>query len=373
MKANICLVGQDPDTVRTLAAALQDIGHQVVVCEVPNTVVTRCKEAQFDVIFVDALIHNYNEILRDLNDSCPETEVVVITTYAFPESMITSDALSIVGYLIKPLTEAKIKNIITRALRQGELSRENRRLLLAVTSAKKEWEATVDAIEDPIFITDFDYTIIRANLALFRKLGKGVKEVVGRKCYEILHASPRELEECPGKRARDTGEPVTETRMFAALKHRCLCSVYPQVFASRGGLVHYIREPAVDVKQQAKTLTKYERLFDDASIPIIFVSANELMVTDANQKAISLFGYEPEEILNVDLESLFTKPLRESIISNIVGQARHGEPPLKVKLLDHNMNEIDAFVIANAIEIDRENYIELFVIPVDVLSRIRQG
>jgi PAS domain S-box-containing protein len=373
MKANICVASQDLDAIKPLITTLQDIGHQVVTCEVPNTVITRCKEAQFDVVFIDALIHSYNEIIISLNNACPGTEVVVITTYAFPESMITSDALSIIGYLIKPLTEAKIKNITARALRQGELSRENRRLLLAVTSAKKEWEATVDAIEDPIFITDFNYTIIRANLALFRKLGKGVKGVIGRKCYDILHASPHPLDQCPGKRARDTGDPVSDTRMFAGLRQRCLCSVYPQVFASRGGLVHYLREPSVDIKQQAKTLTKYERLFDDAGIPIVFVSADELQVTDANQKAISLFGYEPEEILNIDLESLFTKPLRESIINNIMEQTRHGEPPLRVKLLDLNMNEIDAFVIANAIEIDKENYIELFIIPVDVLSRIRQG
>ena len=52
-----------------------------------------------------------------------------------------------------------------------------------MTAAKKEWEATVDAIEDPLFVTDFDYTILRANLATFQTLGKGVKDVVGKKCY----------------------------------------------------------------------------------------------------------------------------------------------------------------------------------------------
>jgi PAS domain-containing protein len=373
MKANICVVSQELDEVKPLTTTLQDMGHQVATCEIPAMVVARCEEAQYDVVFVDALLHGYDEIIGNVKKACPETEVVIITSYAFPESMIASDALSIVGYLIKPLNETKIKNITARALRQGELSRENRRLLLAVTSAKKEWEATVDAIEDPIFITDFDYTIIRANLALFRKLGKGVKEVIGSKCYEILHASPHELDGCPGKRARDTGDPVNETRMFAGLKQRYQCSVYPQIYASRGGLVHYLREPADDIKQQAKTLTKYERLFDDAIIPIIFVGADELQVTDANQKAIALFGYAPEEILNIDLESLFTKPLREAIINNIVGQARLGEPPLKVKLLDNSMNEIDAFLIANAIEIDKEKYIELFILPIDMLSRIRKG
>ena len=60
---------------------------------------------------------------------------------------------------------------------------------------------------------------------------------------------------------------------------------------SGGGLVHNLKKPALNVEQQAETMTKYERLFDDTSIPVLSVTKEDYKVTDANQKAIELFGY----------------------------------------------------------------------------------
>jgi len=374
MKAKILIVSQDHEIIKSVSDTLTSEGHKITSCDIPNTVVTKCREEKYDLVFVDVHIRDvpYDKLILDMKNACSETEVVVITSYAFPESMGKGEALDIAGYLIQPLTQAKIRNVTNRALRQGELARENRRLLLAVTAAKKEWEATVDAMEDPIFVTDFDYNILRANLGTFRKLGKGVKEVIGKKCYKIFHCSDHVLDDCPGKRARDSGEPATESVSFKGLKQRLSCSVYPQVFASGGGLVHYLREAPVDTEQQAETMTKYERLFDEASIPILFVGAEDCKVTDANQKAINLFGYDPEKIFDMDLENLFAQSLRETVIYNIMNQIEGKEAPLKVKILDYKNNEIDAFVIANPTEVAGRAYIEIFIIPVDLLSSARQ-
>lgn len=374
MKAKIFIVSQDLEIVKLISDSLESEGHKVTSSDIPNTVIARCKEGNFDLVFVDVYIREipYDRLITDIRKAHPDTEVVVVTTYAFPESMARGAALDIGGYLIKPLTQDKIKNVTNRALRQGKLARENRRLLLAVTAAKKEWEATVDAIEDPLFVTDFDYNILRANLATFRELGKGVNEVVGKKCYEIFHCSDHVLDECPGMRARDSGEPASETISFKGLHQRLNCSVYPQVFAAGGGLVHYLREPPVDTGQQAETLTKYERLFDDASIPVLFVSSQEYTVVDANQKAIELFGYSPEELSDIDLENLFIQSSRETAINNIVNQIEKKEGPLKTKVLDYNKNEIDMFIIANPIEIGKNSFIEIFVVPVDLFSNPKE-
>jgi PAS domain S-box-containing protein len=164
---------------------------------------------------------------------------------------------------------------------------------------------------------------------------------------------------------------VNDVILFRGLKQRLNCSVYPQVFAGGGGLVHYLREPVLDTGQQAEAMTKYERLFDDARVPVLFVGSDDYKVADANQKAIELFGYEPEKIFDMDLENLFVESLRENAINNIVQQVQSEEPPLKVKIMDSNRKEVDAFVIANPINIGSTSYIELFVVPVDMLSGAR--
>lgn len=373
MKAKILVVSQNPDLVQTITGTIEKEGHKVSACDIMDNVTARCKETAFDLVFIDANIREmpYEKMIADIRKTTADIEIVIVTSYAFPESREKGDALDIHGYLIQPLSPDKIRNTTRRALRQGELTRENRRLLLAVTAAKKEWEATVDAIEDPIFVTDFDYNILRANLATFQALGKGVNEVVGHKCYEVVHCAAHALDDCPGKQARDSGEPASDTQSFKGFRRRYVCSVYPQVFASGGGLVHYMREPVVDAEQQAETMAKYERLFDDARLPVLLISTDDYKVVDANQQAIQLFGYEPEHLFDMDLENLFAQSLRESTVSNITAQLENKEAPLRVKIIDRENKEIDVFVVANPIEINRNTFIQVFPIPVDLLSGLR--
>jgi PAS domain S-box-containing protein len=373
MKAKILIVSHDIDMISAITRTLEKVGHRVVLCDIPIRAAAKCQEEKCDLVFIDVNIREtpYDEVVEDIKQTYSGTEIILVTTYAFPESMAKGQVLDISGYLIKPLNEAKIRNVTARALRQGELALENRRLLLAVTAAKKEWEAIVDAIDDPLFVTDFDYTILRANLATFQHLGKGVNEVIGKKCYSIFHCADHALEECPGKKARDTGEPVSETIHFRGLKQKYHCSVYPQIFSGGGGLVHYLQELVVDAEQQAATLTKYERLFDDARIPIILIHAEDYMIIDANQKAVELFGYDPQTLFNTDLEDLFVESLRETAINNIIQQAQSSEAPLKIKIIDHTNKQIDVFIVANPTNIGNTSYIELFIIPLDLLSRSR--
>ena len=61
----------------------------------------------------------------------------------------------------------------------------------AVTNAKEEWERTFDSISDPIFILDINHTIIKANNALFDLMKKTKEEIIGKKCYEVVHKMSR--------------------------------------------------------------------------------------------------------------------------------------------------------------------------------------
>jgi len=248
------------------------------------------------------------------------------------------------------------------------LIRENKRLLLNITAAKKEWEATVDAIDEPIFVTDFNYNILRANLATYRMLDKGVNEVIGKKCYEIFHCATEVLDDCPGKKAMDSGEPVTDVMPFKGLKKRLNCSVYPQVFAEGGGLVHYLHEPELKPESQAEMMTKYERLFLDAALPVLLIDLEDYKVVDANQKAIELIGYEPESISDKDLEELFVQRVREEVMTNLIKQIEGNSATLKTKILTNDGREVDVYVITNAVVIGTRRFGEIFVIPVDSLK-----
>ena len=55
--------------------------------------------------------------------------------------------------------------------------------------AKRQWERTFDAISEPLMIVDGECKIMRANLALAEGLELPIRQVVGRRCFEVRAGS----------------------------------------------------------------------------------------------------------------------------------------------------------------------------------------
>jgi PAS domain S-box-containing protein len=78
-----------------------------------------------------------------------------------------------------------------------------------ILHAKLAWEQTFDAVSDLIFITDTDYTIIRANRAMAERFGITLKELIGRKCFEVMHCTQFAPDHCLHSSVLESGEPQT--------------------------------------------------------------------------------------------------------------------------------------------------------------------
>jgi PAS domain S-box-containing protein len=62
--------------------------------------------------------------------------------------------------------------------------------------SEETWKRSFDAASEGIFILDKDLTVIRHNRALAELLGKRPEEIIGKKCYELMHGADRQLESC---------------------------------------------------------------------------------------------------------------------------------------------------------------------------------
>lgn len=65
-----------------------------------------------------------------------------------------------------------------------------------IERAKMEWEATFDAISDPIFIHDRTFKIVRANKAYAEAAGVPLGDLVGKPYYEIFPGMDGPLKSC---------------------------------------------------------------------------------------------------------------------------------------------------------------------------------
>jgi len=107
-----------------------------------------------------------------------------------------------------------------------------------------EWEATFDSITDLVSIHDRDFTVLRVNRAFCEALGLPPEELVGKKCYEVIHGSREPLGTCPHAKAMETMKPVTEEIWEPRLEKYLLVSVSP-ILDERGevtGSAHVVKD-----------------------------------------------------------------------------------------------------------------------------------
>jgi two-component system NtrC family sensor kinase len=77
-----------------------------------------------------------------------------------------------------------------------------------VEDAHKEWEQTVDAIDEGIALVDTECRILRANRVLAAWAGVSNTQLMGRCCFEIFHNSTTPPETCPHLRWLQTQQPA---------------------------------------------------------------------------------------------------------------------------------------------------------------------
>lgn len=365
--AKIFVISQDLGIIDTISESLRNDGHGVSVCSKPGDVLSLVQNRDYDLVFIDVHIHDepHEKVVDVVRNVSPESEVVLITSYAFPYiSGHEKDA--VMSYLVQPITEEKVKNVAKRALRQAKISREKRHLLSNITTAKKQWEATVDAIDDPIFLVDLNYNILRANLMTYRRLGKGVDKVLREKCYQIFHCSESAPDDCPGRRSMLTGKMASDVIHFKALDERLACDVYPQVFAG-GGFVHHLHAPTLSYETQSELMTTYERVFDESLVPILLIDIDDYKIVDANRRALQFFARDPRMIFSVAIGSLFVSALSERAINSLIEILRNRGGSFKSRVVDGKGEDVEVIVIANPVNVRNRRLAAIFIIPSELV------
>lgn len=108
----------------------------------------------------------------------------------------------------------------------------------ALSRALKSMDQVFDAMPDMMLMIDRDYTILKANRKALLTLGLSRNEVIGRKCYSLLHEAGTPPADCPCAMSKTDGKAHTakmsETVPGMTVEAACL-----PVFDERGGLAGY--------------------------------------------------------------------------------------------------------------------------------------
>ena len=113
-----------------LEIMLQKDGYEVLTASDGPEALDRIENDLYDLAIVDIQMPMMNgiEVLKKINESSPETTVIMITAYASHETAIEAMKLGAYDYITKPFKIDEIKLVIKKALDKKKLERENTRL-----------------------------------------------------------------------------------------------------------------------------------------------------------------------------------------------------------------------------------------------------
>ncbi len=172
---------------------------------------------------------------------------------------------------------------------------ETKKLIRAIQEAKEEWEETFDAIEDAIFLVDRTYTIQRANKGLAKLVGKDLTDIIGQRCYKLLHGMDRVPEFCPRPLVVKNCHSHRGELWEPHLNRHLRIYYYPIIGAKKGvrEVIHVMTD--ITERQKARQQIEYLASVVRHSQDAIIATDLDCRVTSWNKAAERIFGYKEKE------------------------------------------------------------------------------
>jgi DNA-binding NtrC family response regulator len=121
-----------------MRSELPRLGHEVTVCPDGKAAVKSLEKGNFDAAILDLRMPGLTgiEVLEQLKQVSPETEVVIMTGHASVETAIDAVRLGAFDYITKPCKLAQIETILRKVVETRELKHKNLALQTRVEAAE---------------------------------------------------------------------------------------------------------------------------------------------------------------------------------------------------------------------------------------------
>jgi PAS domain S-box-containing protein len=197
-------------------------------------------------------------------------------------------AITLSSRSLHHLTQREIHLLESIGIQIG-LALENAILFSAVAKAKSEWETTFDAVTDLIVIRDRSHRILRANKAAFNRFGLKPSEMIGNRCYELLHHRESPCEDCYVSETLKRRRPVAGERESQYLNGLFQYFTFP-VFDQAGEVI-----AVVDL---AREITEHKRFEMEKEV---VNNINKILASNLDvRKVIKAIHAELKRVLESD-------------------------------------------------------------------------
>jgi PAS domain S-box-containing protein len=159
------------------------------------------REGSWGLILADYAMPQFSglEALKILKESGKDIPFILVSGTIGEKIAIEAMRRGAQDYLMKDKL-GRLAPSVRRELDEARIRKEKREAEEALRTAAARWVTTFNAIKDGICLLDAEGGIIACNDAQSAFWNRPLKEVVGRKCYEIMHGSGEFIKDCPFRR-----------------------------------------------------------------------------------------------------------------------------------------------------------------------------
>ncbi|OGV18935.1 MAG: hypothetical protein A2X47_04425 [Lentisphaerae bacterium GWF2_38_69] len=210
-----------------------------------------------------------------LNNFFPDSKALAICQYdkrKFPPDILmgvlNTHPIAVIGteIITNPFyipTASFLNNERSQATLDGWLTNllDGKRLQDKLQKSADDWEKTFDSISDLIFIQDNHFNIIKSNKSFADALKMNPEDLVGKKCYNLLHGANKPWEKCPFKETLRDRKAHTEEVLDPNIGVPLLVTTSP-FFDKNGklkGSVHVAKD-ITEIKDEQDRFTKLNAL-----------------------------------------------------------------------------------------------------------------
>ncbi len=189
-----------------------------------------------------------------------------------------------------------------------------------ITRAKKEWEATFDAISDLILLADSNGKIIRCNRATINKLETNFRSIIGRNIEEVF----------PGVISSEQRKSSVKTQVLSLPSSIGWFEVssFPfQISEIQQGIIYIFHDVTQRKRAEAEIQRQkqfFEGVFQNSPVAIVTLDLNGHIVA-CNPAFEQLFGYEQVKALGKRVDDLITPADQKEIAQEYNRRVKSGE------------------------------------------------
>ena len=194
----ILYLEDNPDDVELVRSFLVRGGISCNLAQVETRAdfVDALEEGGFDIILLDYMLPSFDGLsaLKIVREKAPDTPVIIVAGFITDDLAIELLNEGATDYVLKDKL-SRLAFSVRRAICEMEELTQRRKAEEMLMNASKHWRETFDSMPYGVMLLDGEFNIIKTNDYISKLTGIPIKELIGKKCYEV-HTGLN-IENCP--------------------------------------------------------------------------------------------------------------------------------------------------------------------------------